>query len=1061
MSILLGGSDASEEPLLVESRTIRTRNGTDADLERAQVPAGDADARTLLLRSMDRIRSDLSPEENNVPEAVDAALSEPLDFLMVPVRDLRVTQAETASRLAESRYFGDFASPARFPEDLVAARTVFLDRHLPQHLHFLLVDRWALRSAAGVSSDVTRLLNAYFVGPSANPHASLSVLSAALVRGAVQVHSTVVVTAIELLSQLIRRFTVLDFLLYAEALGSLGQQSIRPSGTAPKDQGSKSRVVQRSRTLWSDCVDSLCAIPDRVAGASFGKSSDENLWHENFFARLALDLEHAVHSLSFGPRSTSSEGLLALAELVSKLARLNRLDTVFESCFPAIWKRVVGDGGREYLAAWNAVLGDVPELDRVVEAIFRALEVRVLARDTSGSTVRELAQRFVVPILDNVRSGDSTFQRLLCEKFLLQRTFSTAALRLIFAACDVRHLERGDRGQERSAQWTVPVAELLLRTWTSRDWIARVGDHQHKYVTCALLALLPYFGARGGRNGVLLPSSARSCFVSGFGQYLSATEPRIRTRGMVVGEEISKVVAAGFQLEAASGPTAPDAWPDSRKMRLDFGLADEGEVADLRALASESFPDAPSPTVLDTLFGGLRLSSGPSEAAARETLPGTSLPSRAAEVASDSDDDDDGAAGDEWDDLEPYDFDADEFPGSKQTAPETKSGSSQWSKSLTPPSTMAVKDTNNVKIMPPVYVRELLAYLRASSEDVTKQELALQHAVSVIRAMHDMDWTDHGPELALSLVRLDDSYELDDFDKLRGTALRETVSRGAKHVIPALVSAFYDRNFSLSQRLLLLDCLASAARDLSSLDDDPALDDPTLVSVSAATSKSLDGVPSGRAESLQALSERIAENTRRFSRKSVVDRAKKPPKPNRWTPHAEAAILPLIGRLGSRSNAWDPLRNGGSETPLLLDRLLMCATAMVWCSAHLLAMRRLCRELFDFAWSLRTLPSSARDADAASAEMDRSDVPATVALAITVAFSMLSQVSFSKSSSLAIFYDAYTDREVDAVAEWAMDLLDEGIGGEDHRMRASTLIATIRDILEARRAEVFGSEALY
>jgi hypothetical protein len=484
-------------------------------------------------------------------------------------------------------------------------------------------------------------------------------------------------------------------------------------------------------------------------------------------------------------------------------------------------------------------------------------------------------------------------------------------------------------------------------------------------------------------------------------------------------------------------------------LELDFGINEMDGVGELRGLAREdvvAFGRGDN-NVLDLMLGKTGRGQMGAKQPAGRVAEALSRPM----VLQEPDSDDESS--EEDDDLAAFDMDEDEFPQTTPVADAIVTVSKP--RAFVPPSKMAIKDSNKVKILPPTYVRELVAYLRASSEDALKQEMALVHAVAAMRSMHELDWKENGAELAIWLLRCDDTYDLDNYMQLRSAALRELVSRGAKQVIPVVVDAFYDRNFNLSQRLEILDALAVAARDLSSLDDDSAEEDPTLVPLSAELGH---GFPTSTGRNLEEISARIAQNTRRFSKKAMVDRSRKPPKPNKWNAYAEKAVLSLIGRLGSRSNQWDPLRDRGSEASLVLDRLLMCATSMVWCSANVPALRQMCRELFDCAWGLRCVSAPAKKIaleDEFDAVMSRSDMPATVALAITVAFSMLSQYSYGRGG-LDLFYGAFSDGEVTLVAEWAVDLIEQGTGGDIHRTRAAGLLGVIKEILEARRSEVFG-----
>jgi hypothetical protein len=193
-----------------------------------------------------------------------------------------------------------------------------------------------------------------------------------------------------------------------------------------------------------------------------------------------MEFEQVVFALSLRvSRDEACRSDIALSELLSKLVRLNRVDFLFRSCIPTIWKHCEGHSSVEYLQLWQAILGNVSDLDRTIESLLRAIDGRVLSKDASTFVVNEISRKLLVPVLQHPDRGLDTFDTMLGRKFLLQRTFSIPLLRLILTSLNFYHANAPKQSDEEQP-WQVRTMELLLKTWTSREWISKVGDHQHE-----------------------------------------------------------------------------------------------------------------------------------------------------------------------------------------------------------------------------------------------------------------------------------------------------------------------------------------------------------------------------------------------------------------------------------------------------------------------------------------------------------------------------------------------------------------------------------------------------
>lgn len=119
----------------------------------------------------------------------------------------------------------------------------------------------------------------------------------------------------------------------------------------------------------------------------------------------------------------------------------------------------------------------------------------------------------------------------------------------------------------------------------------------------------------------------------------------------------------------------------------------------------------------------------------------------------------------------------------------------------------------------PVYIRDLISYFR-DTENYDKQKLALITAPLLIRrkASFGSEVQEHALDLASILVGLADSFEMDDFDRLRLQSMVALVVAQPKTVGQWYALTFFNGDYSLSQRASVLTALGLGARELAGFD---------------------------------------------------------------------------------------------------------------------------------------------------------------------------------------------------------------------------------------------------
>ncbi|CAG8821219.1 10025_t:CDS:2, partial [Racocetra persica] len=76
---------------------------------------------------------------------------------------------------------------------------------------------------------------------------------------------------------------------------------------------------------------------------------------------------------------------------------------------------------------------------------------------------------------------------------------------------------------------------------------------------------------------------------------------------------------------------------------------------------------------------------------------------------------------------------------------------------------------------------------------------------------------DHAVELARILINLRDILELKEFEENRQAAVVALVCGSPKITVPFIIQQFFETRYSLSDKLMILSALSSAAKELSGL----------------------------------------------------------------------------------------------------------------------------------------------------------------------------------------------------------------------------------------------------
>ncbi|XP_042294733.1 telomere length regulation protein TEL2 homolog isoform X2 [Sceloporus undulatus] len=361
--------------------------------------------------------------------------------------------------------------------------------------------------------------------------------------------------------------------------------------------------------------------------------------------------------------------------------------------------------------------------------------------------------------------------------------------------------------------------------------------------------------------------------------HLDSNLPRVRFMGMVVAECLSEKITP-------DGPV------------LKFQYEEDDEIRELKSLLTERPEDASVSDPPSTRI------SRPAPALTTVLKPSVKVhPDASAEVDQGAD-----SELDSDDDLVPYDMSHDK---------ELK------------------------KIKAPTYIRDCIEVL-TGPEDADKYEATMNVLETLIRK-NAAAVGEISVELTKVLLHLEEKSYIEDFMGLRQRAMVAIVVIDPISVAQYLTSEFYSLNYSLRQRMDILDVLAMAAQELSqSVSPKPKqLLGPKGVDIQIQSS-------SGSSSDWQkVVGERIKSKTRRFAKGK--SQAEPVCAPNRFGPVAGHFFFPLLQNFDKPLNTFDLL----GDDHLVLGRLAHTLAILMYFAVNSVVASTMGKALLEFVWVLR------------------------------------------------------------------------------------------------------------
>ncbi|XP_008434585.1 telomere length regulation protein TEL2 homolog [Poecilia reticulata] len=245
-------------------------------------------------------------------------------------------------------------------------------------------------------------------------------------------------------------------------------------------------------------------------------------------------------------------------------------------------------------------------------------------------------------------------------------------------------------------------------------------------------------------------------------------------------------------------------------------------------------------------------------------------------------------------------------------------------------------DVEASRAAPPRYLRDCLEAL-ISSDDSLRVELSLNAAESLVRR-NVFAAKEISVQMTKVLLHMEDRFSVSGFLVLRQAAMVALTAVDSVPVTQYLTTEFYSLNYSLRQRLDILEVLALAAQELSK----PAAD-----KVTAAASGLTPYQSNSAAGWRQEVEKRIQNKTKRISKGSGQPRAGAAP--NRYAPVAGYFFFPLLRNYDKPEVTFDLL---GSDH-LVLGRLIHTLGLFMHLAVNAPIAAQMGAALLDFVWAVR------------------------------------------------------------------------------------------------------------
>ncbi|NXF08739.1 TELO2 protein, partial [Smithornis capensis] len=252
-----------------------------------------------------------------------------------------------------------------------------------------------------------------------------------------------------------------------------------------------------------------------------------------------------------------------------------------------------------------------------------------------------------------------------------------------------------------------------------------------------------------------------------------------------------------------------------------------------------------------------------------------------------------------------------------------------------------MSEDKELKVKAPVYIRDCIEVL-TGAEDMDKWEATVKALESLVRR-NPAATREVSVELAKILLHLEEKTCIEGFVELRQRAQVAVLTMDPIPVSQYLTSQFYSLNYSLRQRMDILDVLVLAAQELSC----PKFRGKTKHSGAQKPHIQLLPGSDSSKDWRRIVDERIKSKTRRFAMGQCHTELASGP--NEFNSVAGHFFFPLIQHFDRPLTTFDLL----GEDHLVLGRLVHTLAVLMYLAVNTVAVTAMGKALLEFVWALR------------------------------------------------------------------------------------------------------------
>ena len=433
----------------------------------------------------------------------------------------------------------------------------------------------------------------------------------------------------------------------------------------------------------------------------------------------------------------------------------------------------------------------------------------------------------------------------------------------------------------------VETLMTILDVWGEPTAIKHTPYDQHVYITRLIILCFAHLNKE---EKLLHKHKLLTKLLTGMQSHLDCPIEKVRHLGMATAE----CITSGLDSDNSS-PLRFD-YQKNEEIKLLFVLAEEPSSNQLKEIKKR----------FQVLFGGSTAITAPSLRQRNQTQKDN------VNFATGNDNMENVGECDDDDGLKPYDLTEDDAS--------TTSGKS------------------------PKYIRDCIEGLLAN-DDPTKTEAALNAVENVILSQPD-DLEDLAVELAKILIHTEDRYSTKNFSAIRHSALVAITTQCPRQVAEYLTEEIFAPNYSIQQRIDMLDIIATSAQQLAAPVE--LIKQKTIPSKfqnpkpmrGLATQEN--SVPNWKA----IVQERIENKTRRFAK---LKHPGTPAVANKFANVAGNFFFPLLRKFDVSLNTLDLL----GKDSFVLARLIHTLSSVMYCARNTVPARTMGLTFIEFLWALR------------------------------------------------------------------------------------------------------------